>query len=129
MEDWEAVDRLLDSNEKLLQVESSCLPNKVAWTAAGILGWIFLTALKLNTDNVLHDAGELCAEMLGRTRATYIGVRARTLWPWKTSISDGKVVSDGDDEYYENKDDECYETGSLLGSEVHYTTEREARAA
>ena len=38
MEDWEAVDRLLDSNEKLLQVESSCLPNKVAWTAAGILG-------------------------------------------------------------------------------------------
>ena len=27
------------------------------------------------------SAGELCAEMLGRTRATYIDVRARTLWP------------------------------------------------
>ena len=38
------------------------------------------------------------------------------------------MVSDGDDEYYENKDDECYETGSLLGSEVHYTTESDKDA-
>ena len=80
VEDWEVVDGLSDSLEKALQAVSSHLPNKVVQTAAGTTEWIFLTALKLNTDNVLHDAGELCAEMLGRTRATYIGIRARTPW-------------------------------------------------
>ena len=38
VEDWEAVDRSLDSSEKMLHVGSSCLPNKVAQTAAGTLG-------------------------------------------------------------------------------------------
>ena len=30
--------------------------NKVAQTAAGTMGWIFLTALKANMDSALHDA-------------------------------------------------------------------------
>ena len=35
---------------------SSHLLNKVAQTAAGTMGWIFLTALKANMDSALHDA-------------------------------------------------------------------------
>lgn len=30
--------------------------NKVAWTAAGTVGWIFLAALKANTASALIDA-------------------------------------------------------------------------
>ena len=78
VEDWEAVDGSLDSFEKALQAVSSRLQNKAAQTAAGSVGWIFLTALKTNMDNVRCCAGVQCAEML-RTRATYIGIRARTL--------------------------------------------------
>ena len=47
VEDWEAMDRSLDSIEKALQVVSSWLPNKAALTAAGTMGWILLTALRL----------------------------------------------------------------------------------
>ena len=42
MEDWEAVDSSPDSIEKALQTGSSHLTNKVAWTAAGTVVWIFL---------------------------------------------------------------------------------------
>ena len=47
VEDWEAVDRSLDSIEKALHVVSSWLPDKAAPTAAGTMQWIFLTALRL----------------------------------------------------------------------------------
>ena len=40
---------------------------------------------------------------LGRTRATYIGVRARTPRPWEPSVSDREEVSDCDDERYETE--------------------------
>ena len=77
VEDWEAVDGSLDSFEKALQAVSSRLQNKAAQTAAGSVGWIFLTALKANADRTLCDTGAQRAEMLGRAGATYIGVRAR----------------------------------------------------
>lgn len=48
VEDWEAVDGSQDSIEKVLEAVSSPLPNKAALTAAGSMGWIFLTALKVN---------------------------------------------------------------------------------
>ena len=56
VEDWEVVDGSLDSIEKMLEVVSSRLPNKAAQIAAGTMGWIFLTALKVNMDSALHDA-------------------------------------------------------------------------
>ena len=56
VEDWEAVDGSLDSTEKALQVVSSRLPDKVACTATGTRGWIFLIALKANTASALIDA-------------------------------------------------------------------------
>ena len=38
MEDWEVMDSSADSIEKALQALSSCLLNKVVWTAAGTVG-------------------------------------------------------------------------------------------
>ena len=55
-EDWEEVDGSLDSTEKALQAVSSHLLNKVAWTASGTVGWIFLTALNASMEGALHDA-------------------------------------------------------------------------
>ena len=65
---WEVVDGSLDSLDKALQAVSSHLPDKVAWTTTGTMGGF-------------PDCPEGCAEMLGRTRAIYIGIRARTSWP------------------------------------------------
>ena len=45
-----------ESTEKMLWVVRSCLPNKVARTATGMVGWIFLSALKTNMDGTLRDA-------------------------------------------------------------------------
>ena len=56
VEDWEAVDGSLDSTEKALQVVSSRLPDKVACTATGTMGWIFLIALKADMESALHDS-------------------------------------------------------------------------
>ena len=44
-----------------------------------------------------------CAETLGRTRAAYTGVSARTPWPRRRGISDSEAVSDGDDEHCETE--------------------------
>ena len=60
MEDGEAVDSSLDSPEKASQAVNSCLLNKAAWTAAGTIRWIFLTALKVNMDHALNDAMPVC---------------------------------------------------------------------
>ena len=45
-----------DSKEMALQAMSSHLLNKMAQTAADTVGWIFLTALKVNTGSALCDA-------------------------------------------------------------------------
>lgn len=59
VEGWEAEDGSPTTLEKVLQAVRSCLPDTVAGTATGTLGWIFLTALKVNTDNALHDAAQV----------------------------------------------------------------------
>lgn len=41
-------------------MKSSHLPNRAAQTAAGTVGWIFLTALKVNMNNALCDAALVC---------------------------------------------------------------------
>ena len=56
VEDGEAVDSSLDSPEKASQAVNSCLLNKAAWTAAGTIRWIFLTALKVDMDHTLYNA-------------------------------------------------------------------------
>lgn len=83
VEDWEVVDRSPGSMEKMLQAVSSCLPSKAARTAAGMVGWIFLTALKTNVDGTLRDAVPVHqrAETLGRTRGKYPDSRTRTPRP------------------------------------------------
>ena len=71
-----------DSIEKVLQVVSSYLLNKVARTATGTVGWILLTAMKANMSSVPRcHTSVRCAEMFGRTRVRYIGFRTRTPWP------------------------------------------------
>lgn len=50
------VDTSPDGTEKVLQVVSSHLPNKVARSITGTTGWVFLIALKANMDSALHDA-------------------------------------------------------------------------
>lgn len=59
VEDWESMNGSMVSLEKVFQVVSYCLPNKVAHTPVGIMGWIFLTGLKANMDNTLHDSGQV----------------------------------------------------------------------
>ena len=50
VEDWEVVNGSLDSIEKALYVVSSHLPDRVAQTATGIMGQIFL---KVNVASAL----------------------------------------------------------------------------
>ena len=50
------MDCSLGSTESALQEVSSHLPNKTAQTAAGTMGWVFLTDLKANMDGALCDA-------------------------------------------------------------------------
>ena len=52
VEDWEVVDGLPASIEKVLQAVSSLLLHRLP----GTVGWIFLTALKANMDSALRDA-------------------------------------------------------------------------
>ena len=56
VEDREEAGRSLDSLEKVLQTASSHLPDKVARSASGTMGWIFLTALKANMDSACRQA-------------------------------------------------------------------------
>ena len=91
VEDWEAVDWSLDSTEKSLEAVSSHLLIKVAEIAAGTVGWIFLTALRMNIDSILHEQHIFALEQEPH------GLE-------EPSISYSKAVSEGDD------DDECYET-------------------
>ena len=46
-------------------------------------------------------ASAQCVEMLGRTRATYICIRAEPRGPEEPSISDSEAVTEGDNGHYE----------------------------
>ena len=105
VEDWEVVDSSPDSFEKALQAVSSRLPNKAAQTAAGSVGWIFVTALKVNMDNVLSDPTLVCS-----VQRCSEGLQQRTLaleqeprGTEEPTISDSEAVSDGDNECYETE--------------------------
>ena len=67
VEDQEVADRSLDSLKEVLQTVSSHLPDKVACTAAGTMGWIFLTALKSNVDSAHRQAVQV-SELQRRDR-------------------------------------------------------------
>ena len=58
VEDWEVVDWSPDSLEKVLQGVNSHLLDRVAHTAAGTRGWMFLIALMVNMDSELHDTAQ-----------------------------------------------------------------------
>ena len=71
VEDWEVVDGSPDSIGKALQAASFLLPMKVAQTAAGTVGWIFLTPLKANMNSAVCNAAPVhsvqrCLEELER---------------------------------------------------------------
>lgn len=102
VEDWEVVDRPPDSIEKMLQVVSSRLPNKAAWTAAGMVGWIFLTALKTDTDGTLRDAvpAHNLQRRLEELEQGILTLEQEPRGP-EHSLSDSEVVSDVEDEHYE----------------------------
>ena len=90
-----------DSTEKVLQVVSSRLLDKVAQTSAGTVSWTFLTTLKVNMDSVwivlVHDV-QGCLEELEQC---ILALQHEPRGPEEPRISNSKVVSDGDDERYE----------------------------
>lgn len=104
VENWEVVKRSPDSLEKALQVVSSRLLDKTVSTAAGTVGWIFLTALKAKMDCARHDAVqvrelhrqegelELCIHMLEQESRVLVA---------KPSAFDSEVIRDSDDEHDE----------------------------
>ena len=56
-----AVNRSLDSTEKVLHVVNFDLLEKMPHAASGTMGWILLTALKANMEkSALHDAAQVC---------------------------------------------------------------------
>ena len=63
-----------------------------------------------------------CAEMLGRTRVTNIGFRARTSWPWRTQ---SLWQQGGKRQWWWT----LWDCGSLLGSKAHCMAENKAWAA
>ena len=84
---------------------SSHLLNKAAWTAAGNVGWIFLTALKVNMDSALQDATLVCnaQRCLEELEQCILALEQEPCGPEEPSISDSKVVSDSDDERFETE--------------------------
>ena len=103
LEDWEAMGSSLDSAEKALQVVSSHLLDKVAWTSAGAVSWIFLTTLRVNMDGALRDAVLVhdvqgCLEEIEQCT---LALEQEPCGPEEPSISDSEVVSDGNNERYE----------------------------
>ena len=82
---------------------SSHLPNKVARTATGTVGWIFLTALKVNMDLALCDVTLLhnVQRCLKELEQCIVALEQEPRGPEEPSISDSEVVSDGNNERYE----------------------------
>ena len=81
---------------------SSHLLNKAAWTAAGNVGWIFLTALKVNMDSALQDATLVCnaQRCLEELEQCILALEQEPRGPEEPSISDREVASDSDDEHH-----------------------------
>ena len=103
LEDWEAVGSSPDSVEKVLLVVSSHLLDKVSWTSAGTVSWIFLTTLKVSIDSVLRDAilvhdVQRCSEELEQCM---LSLEQEPCGPEEPSICVRELVSDGNDECYE----------------------------
>ena len=120
LEDWEAMGSSLDSTEKALQVVSSHLLDKVAWTSAGAVSWIFLTTLRVNMDGALRDAVLVhdvqgCLEELEQCT---LALEQEPRGPEEPSISDDEAVSDGDDEHEtkDNDDEHCETAGPHLAA-------------
>ena len=103
MEDWEVMDSSPDSTEKALKALSSYLLKKVVPTAAGTVGWVFLTALKANIESTLCDATPVCnvQRSLEELDRRILVLEQEPRGPEEPSISDREVVSDGDDEHHE----------------------------
>ena len=100
VEDWEAVNGL--QALQALQAESSCLLNKVSWTAADTVGWIFLTILKANMDRTIGNAAPVLnvQRRLDGLEQCMLALQQEPCGPEEPSICDCEVVSDGDDECY-----------------------------
>lgn len=69
------------STEKVLQEMSSHLPDKVAWTAAGTVGCLFLTALKANMDSAMMPCKCVSFKERRRARAVSAYAGVREAWP------------------------------------------------
>jgi hypothetical protein len=81
-------------------MKSSCLPNRAAQTAAGNVGWIFLTALKVNMNNALYDALLVC-NVQEELEQCILALEQELHSPEESNTSGSKMVSDGDDKRYE----------------------------
>lgn len=103
MEDWEVVDRPLDSTKKALQAVNSHLLDKAAWTAAGTIVWVFLTALKVNMNRALHNAMQVhnVQRRLEELEQCILVLEQEPCDREEAGISDSQVVSVGDDEPFE----------------------------
>ena len=83
MEDWDWMVHWILLKRHYRQWVPICQTRRHA--LPGTVGWVFLSALKANTDSTLCDATPMCnVETLGRAIAAYIGVRARTPRPWRS---------------------------------------------
>ena len=76
------------------------MPNRTAQTAAGNVGWIFLTALKVNMNNALYDALLVC-NVQEELEQCILALEQELHGPEESNTSGSKVVSDGDDKHYE----------------------------
>ena len=68
-------------------------------TAVGTVGWVFLTALKVNMDSILHDAVPVCnvQRCLTELEQCILALEQENCGSEEVSISDSEAVSDGDD--------------------------------
>ena len=63
------------------------------------MGWVFLTALKVNMDSTLHDAVPVCnvQRCLEELEQCILALKQENHGSEEASISDSEAVSDGDD--------------------------------
>ena len=87
----------------MLRVVSSHLLNKAAGTATGMVGWVFLIALKTNMDGTLRDAVPVhnVQRRLEELEERILTLEQQPRSPEEHSLSDSEVVSDDEDEHYE----------------------------
>ena len=102
VEDWEVVDGSLENIEKVLRAVSSHLPDKVAWTAAGTVGQIFQTSLKVNMDSALCETKQACdvQRCLEELEKRTLTLEQEPCGPEEPSVSESEAVKDSDDKHY-----------------------------